>query len=191
MQLIVGLGNPGSRYATTRHNVGAMVVERAAAQWRFPLLHSLHGACKDAHMAGQAVVVAARLTWMNQTGPAIAALLWRLHLSPSALLIVHDDLDLSLGRLRIRRRGGAGGHRGLLSILESLGSDDFARLKIGIGRPPAGQEVTDYVLEPFASDEQPRLQEMLDRAVAALETLVGEGIDVAMNRFNIQGGGAS
>lgn len=132
------------------------------------------------------MVLYASLTWMNQTGPAVKALLAELALSPEDLVIVHDDLDLELGRLRIKRNGGSGGHNGILSILTALETNEFCRLKIGIGRPAPGQDAVEYVLLPFVSDEITVLDESLDRAVLALECLVADGVTVAMNRFNVR-----
>lgn len=133
------------------------------------------------------MALSASLTWMNQTGPAVKALLADLALSPEDLVVVHDDLDLELGRLRIKLNGGSGGHNGILSILTTLETNEFCRLKIGIGRPAPGQDAAEYVLSPFLPEEITLLDESLDRAVVALECLVAEGVTVAMNRFNIRG----
>ncbi len=132
------------------------------------------------------MALSASLTWMNQTGPAVKALLADLALSPEDLVVIHDDLDLELGRLRIKRDGGSGGHNGILSILTALETNEFVRLKIGIGRPAPGQDAAEYVLSPFLPEEFPLLDESLDRAVVALECLLAEGVTVAMNRFNVR-----
>jgi PTH1 family peptidyl-tRNA hydrolase len=121
---------------------------------------------------------------MNQSGPAVKALLDALGLFPSDLIVIHDDLDLPLGRLRIKRRGGAGGHNGILSLLTVLETDEFPRLKFGVGRPMPGQDAAEYVLSPFSAEELVAVEAAMDRAVDALECLVMNGLDAAMNRFN-------
>ena len=186
MRLIVGLGNPGERYAVTRHNIGARLLERAAIRWSIDLRPKESARSGRGRVGSADVVLFASLTWMNQTGPAVKALLAELALSQEDLVIVHDDLDLELGRLRIKRNGGSGGHNGILSILTALETNEFCRLKIGIGRPAPGQDAEEYVLLPFRPEEITLLDESLDRAVLALECLVAEGVTVAMNRFNVR-----
>lgn len=194
MRLIVGLGNPGLRYALTRHNLGHRVLERAAARWSV-ILKPGGGARQGSGFVGSPgrrteATLALPLAWMNEIGPAVEMLVQSLGLTPGQLpdqiVVVHDDLDLPLGRLRIKRRGGPGGHNGLLSIITTLNTDEFCRLKLGIGRPPLGVEAADYVLAPFLPEETPAVDRMLDQAVAALECLLTEGIAAAMNRFNVR-----
>lgn len=195
MRLVVGLGNPGPAYALTRHNVGALALERAAKRWAIPWQSAggdqdgaRYGArYGEGRVAGHEVLLALTLAWMNQSGPAVKVLLDRADAGVEDLVVVHDDLDLPLGRIRIKRRGGAGGHRGVLSLLTSLGSDRFCRVKLGIGHPPAEQDPAAYVLSPFSSDERAALEATLDRTVCALECLLVEGIDAAMNQFNPTG----
>jgi len=194
LRLIVGLGNPGPRYALTRHNLGYLALERAARRWSIPLAPSGSARQGSGRVGSQdtqtEVMLALPLVWMNQAGPAVETLVQTLGFAPDQLLdrlvVVHDDLDLPLGRLRIRRRGGSGGHNGLLSIMTTLNTDQFCRLKLGIGRPPLGVEAADYVLAPFLPEENPHVDRMLDEAVAALECLVTEGTAAAMNRFNVR-----
>jgi PTH1 family peptidyl-tRNA hydrolase len=186
LRLIVGLGNPGERYAVTRHNIGARLLERAAIRWSIDLRPKESARSGRGRVGSADVVLFASLTWMNQTGPAVKALLAELALSPEDLVIVHDDLDLELGRLRIKRNGGSGGHNGILSILTALETNEFCRLKIGIGRPAPDQNAEEYVLLPFRPEEITLFDESLDRAVLALECLVAEGVTVAMNRFNVR-----
>jgi PTH1 family peptidyl-tRNA hydrolase len=186
LRLIVGLGNPGAAYAHTRHNIGIGVLERAAARWSISLRR--HGiAVRGAGTVGsESVELAGHLDWMNVTGPPLKALLHELGLSPEQLIVIHDDLDLGLGRLRIRQAGGHGGHNGLRSIIAALDTPNFIRLKIGIGRPAPGQEAADYVLEPFSRDERTRIEPVLDQAVQALECIVLKGVGAAMNEFNVR-----
>jgi PTH1 family peptidyl-tRNA hydrolase len=121
---------------------------------------------------------------MNRSGPAVAALISDLVLDLSDVIVVHDDLDLAVGRLRMKSRGGAGGHNGVLSIIEALGSDRFARVKIGVGRPPAGEEAEDYVLSAVPPGERSILDETVQRAAQAVECWIADGVMTAMNRFN-------
>jgi len=131
------------------------------------------------------VALAIPLTWMNQSGTAVVEVLARLGGVPQDLTVVHDDLDMELGRLRLKRSGGAGGHNGAASIMTELASDQFCRLKIGIGRPAPGTDSVDYVLEPFTKDDASVIETSIEQAVLALECLMVEGIDAAMNKFNV------
>jgi PTH1 family peptidyl-tRNA hydrolase len=186
LRLIVGLGNPSERYAQTRHNIGSRVVEQAAARWSQPLKPA-GPARRGIRRFGQLeVALAVPLVWMNESGPAVKTLCEELALPADGLIVVHDDLDLPLGRLRLKRNGGAGGHNGILSIIAALGTDTFCRLKLGIGRPAPGLDPADYVLSAFLPEEIPIVDQVLDQAVLALDCLITEGIDVAMNRFNVR-----
>jgi len=186
--LVLGLGNPGDRYRDTRHNLGFRVAdalaERSASGWRRcpgPALAA------GVDLAGRRGAVAKPLTWMNRSGLAARALIEQLEGPALArLLVVTDDLDLPLGRLRFRSGGGAGGHRGLRSILEELGSGDFPRLRLGIGRPAedVAEAVVDHVLEPFRPGEIGEVEAMLERAGQGVERFVLDGIEAAMNAFN-------
>lgn len=186
MRLLVGLGNPGKTYARTRHNVGMWVVERAAVRWSIPLFPRGVGQRGSGRLGSENVELAGLLDWMNLSGPPVKGLLRELQLTPDDLIVVHDDLDLELGRLRIKQTGGAGGHNGVKSIMEALGTPRFVRLKIGIGRPSPGQDSAEYVLEPFSKDDWHVLDPCLDRAVNALECLITRGTAAAMNRFNVR-----
>ena len=186
MHLIVGLGNPGAAYSGTRHNAGCWVVERAAARWSIPL--SRRGvARRGAGRAGSKLVeLAGTLDWMNLSGLPLKGLLRELELTPEDLVVVHDDLDLEPGRLRIRQAGGHGGHNGIRSVIEALGTSQFVRVKIGIGRPAPGQDSVDYVLEEVTKDEMAVHEPCLERAVDALELLLHRGVATAMNQFNVR-----
>jgi PTH1 family peptidyl-tRNA hydrolase len=183
--LIVGLGNPGPKYAANRHNVGFMCLERLAAA------HSLtfDKRQKRAHVAlgairGLRVVLAQPQTFMNDSGQAVVPLAQFYQVPPARLLVVYDDLDLPPGMLRLRPEGSSGGHKGMHSIIEQLGSSDFARLRIGIGRPPGQMDAAAYVLQDFSADEMPLIEKALERAVAAIETWLVEGVVMAMSRHN-------
>jgi len=183
--LIAGLGNPGLEYATNRHNVGFRCVELLTSA------HDLnfHKRQKRARVAvgpihERKVVVAKPQTFMNESGRAVASLVRFYKVSPERLLVVYDDLDLPLGAVRVRSEGGTGGHKGMRSIVEHLGSQSFSRLRIGIGRPPGRMDPAAYVLQDFSTKEEPLLEEALGRAVAAIETWLCEGVEIAMNRYN-------
>jgi PTH1 family peptidyl-tRNA hydrolase len=187
LRLVVGLGNPGPEYEATRHNVGFQVVERLAARRAIALRRErrLHGRWGVGRVAGAETALLAPETWMNRSGEAVVAALDAHPLDPaSELLVVYDDLDLPFGRLRLRPRGGAGGHNGLGDVLERLGRDDFARLRFGIGRPPPDVDPVDYVLAPWTADEARALDARLDAACDAIELAFAEGVAYAMNRVN-------
>ena len=186
MRLIVGLGNPGAAYAHTRHNVGMWVIERAAARWSIRLTKR-GTAQRGAGRLGSALFeLAGTLDWMNVTGPPLKGLLREFSLTADDLILVHDDLDLEPGRLRIKQAGGHGGHNGIKSVIDAIGTPQFVRIKIGIGRPAPRQDSADYVLEPFTKEEIEILNPCLDRAVDALECLIHRGVAVAMNEFNVR-----
>jgi PTH1 family peptidyl-tRNA hydrolase len=186
VRLIVGLGNPGKTYAQTRHNVGMWVLERAAARWSVPL--TLRGTAQrgSGRIGSEFIELAGTPDWMNASGPPVKGLLRECKLTADDLIVIHDDLDLEPGRLRIKQAGGDGGHNGIKSIVEALGTPQFVRLKIGIGRPAPGQDSADYVLEGFTDDERRILEPCLERAIDALECLIHRGISVAMNQFNVR-----
>jgi PTH1 family peptidyl-tRNA hydrolase len=186
-RLIVGLGNPGARYAGTRHNVGFDIVDAFATRHALALDETLHsGRFGAGVVAGHRSGVLQPQTFMNASGESLAAWLADLPGLDIArhLIVVHDDLDLPLGRIRLRRGGGAGGHRGVSSIVAALERTDVPRLRFGIGRPRQGVGVVEYVLEPFADGERPLLRERIAVAVDALDCFVQHGIETAMDRFN-------
>ena len=186
MRLLVGLGNPGKAYAQTRHNVGMWAIDRAAARWAIRLAPRGTAQLGSGRLGSEPVELAGLLDWMNVSGPPLKGLLRTLHLTPDDLVVLHDDLDLEPGRLRIKLAGGHGGHNGIKSVIEALGTPQFARIKIGIGRPPSGRSTADYVLEPLTADEKQVLDPCVERAVDALECLIHRGIAVAMNQFNVR-----
>ena len=183
--LIVGLGNPGPQYVASRHNIGFRCLERLAAA------HDLafHKRQKQAQVArgtihGQPVILAKPQTFMNESGRAVVPLAHFYRVVLERLLVVYDDLDLPLGAVRLRPEGGSGGHKGMRSVIEHLGSQDFPRLRIGIGRPPGRMDPAAYVLQDFSADEEPLLEGTLERAVVAIETWLREGIEAAMEQCN-------
>ena len=153
MRLIVGLGNPGAAYAQTRHNVGMWVIERAAARWSIRLAKRGMAHRGAGRLGSELLELAGTLDWMNITGPPLKGLLRECSLTADDLILVHDDLDLDLGRLRIKQAGGHGGHNGIKSVIDAIGTSQFARVKIGIGRPAPRQDSADYVLQAFTREE--------------------------------------
>ncbi len=183
--MIIGLGNPGLRYARNRHNVGFQCVRRLAAVHGIPLeRREKRALLGKGTLCGQPVLLALPQTFMNDSGSSVAPLVRFYHIDLPRLLVVYDDLDLPLGALRLRPAGGSGGHKGMRSIIQHLGSEAFPRLRIGIGRPPGRMDPADYVLQDFGPAEKPILEETLERAVAAIETWLSEGIEKAMDRYN-------
>lgn len=180
-QLVVGLGNPGPRYTATRHNVGFGVVQLVAKRWGAPPWEACCGSLvAPVRVRERSVWLACPHTFMNRSGFAVAPLREQSGLELAHLVVVHDDLDLPLGRLRIRTGGGHGGHNGIRSIVECLGAGDFVRLKMGIGRPAEGMSVVDHVLSPFTTAEQAVLSGLLEQAADIVESIVVEGPEGAM-----------
>lgn len=186
MRLIVGLGNPGTSYAQTRHNAGIWVLERAAARWGIRLSRRGTAQRGSGRLGSELIELAGALDFMNVTGPPLKGLLRQFQLAADDLILIHDDLDLEPGRLRIKRAGGHGGHNGIKSVVEALGTPEFVRIKIGIGRPTPRQDSADYVLEPVTREERDVFEPCLERAVDALECLIHRGIEAAMNQFNVR-----
>ncbi|RLC65961.1 MAG: aminoacyl-tRNA hydrolase [Chloroflexi bacterium] len=183
--LIVGLGNPGSRYAGNRHNAGFRCVEQFAAACNLTFDERRNRALiTRGAIGGRGVILAKPQTFMNESGRAVAPLVRFYRMPLERLLVVYDDLDLPLGTLRLRPEGGSGGHRGVQSIIDHLGSREFPRLRIGIGRPPGRMDPAAYVLQDFSAEEEPLVEETLERAVAAIEAWLCEGIEAAMERYN-------
>lgn len=188
MKVVVGLGNPGRKYARTRHNLGYLVVDRVASENQVAVTNKKYDSLiGEWQTGGEKVLLVKPQTYMNRSGAAVNQLFRYLPIAARDLVVIHDDLDLPFGQIRIRPRGGAGGHRGVLSILESLGEEGFFRLRLGIGRPPPGVEPTDYVLEPFSAAERTQLEVVVARAADAVKSLLEEGSQRAMEKFNRAG----
>ena len=184
--LIVGLGNPGIQYRDTRHNVGFMVIERWASELRISLREDNVARYGMVQLEDKRVILQCPLTYMNLSGRAVKLYKEQYSIMNENIMVVHDDLDFPLGRLRIVRDGGSGGHRGVSSIINALNSKEFARLRIGIGRPRYGEAVEEYVLSPFYKDELEIVEKVIDAAIEGCELFVSKGIDYAMNRINPQ-----
>ncbi|MEJ5301700.1 MAG: aminoacyl-tRNA hydrolase [Thermodesulforhabdaceae bacterium] len=184
--LVVGLGNPGSRYTFTRHNVGFMVLdvidtlvdavlEESKSSW---------GIVKKVQWKDLCLTTLRPLTYMNRSGDAVSKMMLREKLKPEEILVIYDDLDLPLGRLKIARKGSSGGHRGVQSIIDAIGTKDFPRIKVGIGRPMRGEDVIDYVLSPPYPEERALFRSVLNYAAQSVEVICKDGIEKAMNVFN-------
>ncbi len=188
MKLIVGLGNPGRRYEQTRHNIGFMVASKVAAMIHADTVKSRFEGEVAEGLAGEKLVVLCPQTYMNASGKSVRKACDFYKLSPDDVLVICDDLDLPTGRLRFRPGGSAGGQKGLADIIRHLGTDQIARLRIGIGRPPQGWQAADYVLGKFASSEQPDIELAISRAASGAIDWSVHGIGYVMNRYNADPG---
>lgn len=185
LYLITGLGNPGPRYTHNRHNVGFHCLRKLAASHGIPLdRREKRARVGKGTICGQSVLLAMPQTFMNESGRSVVPLAHFYRVDPVRLLVVYDDLDLPQGTLRLRPAGGSGGHKGMRSIIQHLGSEAFPRLRIGIDRPPGRMDPADYVLHDFGQEEIPLIEDALERAVAAIETWLSEGIEKAMDCYN-------
>lgn len=186
MRLIVGLGNPGRAFRWTRHNVGFCLIEALAQKWGIAVKQKgekcLYGKGK---IAREEVLLAKPMTYMNLSGQAVQWLINSYHFSMADLLILHDDLDLPVGAIRLRLRGGHGGHKGVKSIIETIGNNNFARLKMGIGRPlDPNQEIIDYLLTPVPEEEREQFKQVIAKGVEAVELILSAGFQEMMAKFH-------
>lgn len=185
MKVIIGLGNPGKNYVETRHNLGFMIIDRIAEQCAIPVKRKVcNSLVGEGSVSEEKIILAKPQMLMNRSGSAVASLVREYGVGAEALVVINDDLDLPFGRIRIRLNGGAGGHRGLLSIMESLGEARFQRVRVGIGRPPLGMDCADYVLAPFSVQEKEQLSQVVNRAAESVICLVREGPERAMAQYN-------
>jgi PTH1 family peptidyl-tRNA hydrolase len=185
LHLIVGLGNPGTRYANTRHNVGFRTLDRLAVKHGLAFTKTEHRAqVASGQIVGRKVLLAKPQTFMNVSGDSIAPIAHFYKIPPERIVVTCDDLDIPLGTLRIRASGSSGGQNGLKHILQRLGTQEIARVRIGVGRPPGRQDPADYVLTPFRGDDEILAAEVIDRAILAIETWLTDGIELAMTRHN-------
>ena len=183
--LIAGLGNPGSEYRETRHNVGFMVLDRLAQRLPKKNFEEIHG-CSSHYLkgtyAGRALFLQKPETYMNLSGEAVAPLMRKEEIGTDGLLVIYDDMDLEVGKLRIRGRGSCGGHNGIRSIIETTGTENFARIRVGIGHRTGNG--ADYVLSPFEEDEKPIIDKVLEAAADAVILILRRGLSQAMNEYN-------
>lgn len=182
--LLAGLGNPGHKYRGTRHNVGFMALDRLAERYRLELREEkFKGSFTTGRIVDCKVAMLMPETYMNRSGESVVEAASYYDIPAERIVVAHDDIDLEPGRLKVKSGGGHGGHNGLRDIADKLGSKDFARVRIGVGRPEHGS-VTDHVLGRFTRDEEPIIARVLDAAADAIEMILDEGVDAAKNRFN-------
>jgi len=186
--LVVGLGNPGPRYAGNRHNVGFLVLDLLAERMgaRFSALRSIADVA-EGRLNNQPAVLAKPRSFMNESGGAVAAVSRFYKIDVADIIVVHDELDLPFATLRLKRGGGEGGHNGLKSVSGSLSSKEYVRVRVGIGRPPGRQDPADYVLRDFGASERKELPLLIDRAADAVLSIMQNGLEAAQNEFNAAG----
>ncbi len=183
--LVVGLGNPGREYRNTRHNMGFLALDHLAAHWSITTLKVQGKAIiSTGQYAGNKVILAKPQTYMNLSGQAVSALMNFYKVPLEHLLVIHDDVDIPFGTIRIRPGGGFGGQKGVGSIIEKLGTQEFARMRLGVGRPPGQMDTANYVLQSFSKEDEEFLQSVFAKSDEAVETFIAEGLNTAMNRFN-------
>lgn len=188
MKLVVGLGNPGSVYAFTRHNMGAVILEGLAETLSLPLSRRGHEArYASGYVAERPVMLARPDTYMNLSGRAVEKLVRYFKIDSPDIIVIHDDLDLPFGDIRIKKGGGDGGHKGLISIIDHLGSPGFIRVRCGIGRPVMKEMTESYVLGRLNDEEMKELPRIRDRGSQAVQTVISSGTQRAMNEFNVRG----
>lgn len=185
MKLIVGLGNPGAKYADTRHNIGFHVIDELAHRYQSPLTEAKHkGVYSVIRKGSEKAILLKPLTYMNLSGESIGEVMRYYQLEPSDLLVIYDDLDLPAGKIRLRQKGSAGGHNGIKSTIAHIGTQEFNRIRIGIDRPKSPIKVADYVLGKFTSDEQQQMKEAVSRSADACEQWMEKSFLEVMNDFN-------
>ncbi len=185
MKIIAGLGNPGSEYAKTKHNVGFMLVDALAdklgvTEWK----DKFDARIGEARIGTEKILLVKPQTYMNESGQAVGPLMNFYKTAIEDLIVVHDDMDIPAGTIRIRKKGSAGGHNGIKSVLAHVGDEHFARVRIGIGRPLPGWTVVNHVLAPFTAEDEPKIRAAIDYLLPAVECIVTEDVDMAMNKYN-------
>ncbi|RLJ81300.1 aminoacyl-tRNA hydrolase [Planococcus citreus] len=185
MKMIIGLGNPGKPYEETRHNIGFHVIDRLAKEWNASLTQSkFKGMYSVVHRPEGKVMLVKPLTYMNLSGECIGPLMDYYNVDMEDIVVIYDDLDLPAGQLRLRQKGSAGGHNGIKSLIQHLGTQQFNRMRIGISRPPAGMKVPDYVLAKFNAEEKPLMQEAVGKSADACNYWLSKPFIEVMNEYN-------
>jgi PTH1 family peptidyl-tRNA hydrolase len=185
--LIAGLGNPGQKYQKTRHNMGFLALQALARRHQIsPEKRKFNSRYGSGEILKEKVILLTPLTYMNLSGLAVASFLHYFQIPSTSLIVIHDDLDLPWTRIKITNKGGAAGHKGLLSIIDQIRTHEFIRIRLGIGRPPEMIPAESYVLDPFSAQERKELPLLLDLSSDAVEVIIEQGITVAMNRFNVR-----
>ncbi len=185
MKIIIGLGNPTREYQATRHNIGFDAVTRICDDYNIRLDSKEHKAlCGKGYIGGGKVILAQPQTFMNLSGESVRALVDYYKLTNEDIIVIYDDIHLDVGQLRVRKKGSAGGHNGIKNIIAHLGTQDFMRIRIGVGEKPEKWDLVDYVLGHFPKEEEPVVREALERTSKACECIIMDGIEAAMNRYN-------
>ncbi|WP_172405983.1 aminoacyl-tRNA hydrolase [Acetivibrio mesophilus] len=185
MLVIVGLGNPGTKYENTRHNVGFDTVELLSRRHNIKITKLKHKALiGDGDIGGKRVILVKPQTFMNLSGESVREIIEWYKIPVKNIIIVYDDIDLAVGKLRLRPKGSAGTHNGMKSVIYQIQSDEFPRVRIGVDKPPEGWDLANYVLGRFSGDEKKKMEEVIESAADAIETIIKSGIDSAMNKFN-------
>lgn len=188
MWAVVGLGNPGIRYSGTRHNVGFTFIKRVAREWKVKLRKKmLFSRAVEVERKQEKILLVIPRTYMNRSGLTVKKILEREAVKPEHLIVVYDDLDIPLGEIRIRKRGGPGTHKGMRSIVQEIQTKEFPRIRVGLGPLPPGEDAADYVLSSFDKAEEPGLEEGLRKAREALEMILSGEVERAMNMYNHRG----
>ena len=187
MYIIVGLGNPGDKYAKTRHNVGFNVIDLLAKEYSIDVSKIKHKALTGEGRVGtEKVILVKPITYMNLSGESVADICNYYNIDLENLIVIYDDIDLDIVKIRIRKKGSGGTHNGMRSIIKCLGSNEFPRVRVGISRPQNGQDLADFVLSRFSKEDEKNLQESYEHAVAAVDCAIRENLDLAMNRYNVK-----
>ena len=186
MYIIAGLGNPGKQYEHTRHNVGFDTLDKLAEKYHIPIDTQKHKAvCGSGYIEGQKVILVKPQTYMNLSGESLREIIDFYKLNPAEeLIVIYDDISLDVGQLRIRKKGSAGGHNGIKNIIAHLGTQEFPRIKVGVGDKPPRMDLADYVLSRFSKEDREKMEQAFKDAADAVEVMITEGADAAMNRFN-------
>lgn len=185
MKLIIGLGNPGKPYEHTRHNIGFDIIDALANKWGAPLNQSkFNGMYATIHRPEGKVMLLKPLTYMNLSGECVRPMMDYFNIDVEDVIVIYDDLDLETGKLRLRQKGSAGGHNGIKSLIQHLGTQEFNRIRVGVSRPPAGVKVADYVLSKFSKEDEPIVQEAIQKSCDAVEAALSKKFLDVMNIFN-------
>jgi PTH1 family peptidyl-tRNA hydrolase len=185
MKMIIGLGNPGKQYEKTRHNVGFHVIDELSDRLSAPAIQSkFNGMYTIVHRPEGKVMLVKPLTYMNLSGECVRPMMDYFQVDVEDIVVLYDDLDIEPGTIRLRQKGSAGGHNGMKSLIAHLGTDQFNRIRIGVGRPIGGMKVADYVLSPFSKDEKPLIEDMVQKSASACEAWLGKPFNDVMNNFN-------
>ena len=185
MYLIVGLGNPEEEYSQTRHNMGFNTINKVAEKYNIKISkNKFHGLYEDLIIENKKIILLKPQTYMNLSGISVKEIMDFYKIDNENILIIYDDMDIEPGKIKIRKKGGAGGHNGIKSIIENIGTEEFSRIRIGIGRPTHEQDKINYVIGAISKEEQEKLQKGVEMAAEAVEEVLKNGIDSAMNKFN-------